>query len=232
MLCKQLVYCLLAVIGIVAGGCGSENPRTVRVMMDVHAKIVAGEHIAIILSHYRREGVEAKELTPVEATFEQCIQGELKAAHQHLTFVSAKAFRKLAPENTSDRDSLASPESLLRLLTEPSWIAHFADARVRYVVLLDASYSTSPARWKSGGEMYVIVVGKEWTEDAVMEGVLLDLKHSRIAGSVRTRSVDVATAGAGLFVVFPFPIYYSASVESTNCKALGKELATLFDSNN
>lgn len=244
MLCKRRTYCLLAFIGIVAfaavGGCSSDGPRTVRVIRDADTEIIAGERMAVILTRYRQEDVEVTELEPVEATFEECIETQIRAAHGNVDFVPADDFRKLVSRDTRRSEGFKSPESLLRTLAGPGTASRLTKARLRYVLLLDASYATGPSEWwdggSGGGAVGFIAAGKSWRQDAVMEATILDMKHARVAGSVRTRSVgsEGAGGGVGIIVIIPvaFPVYFNSMTESGNCRALGKELARFFSSKN
>jgi len=214
---------------IVMAGCGSVSPRTVRVTQDADTDIVAGDHIAIILSRYRRKGFETKELEPVEAWLEECIRTELKAVYENLMFLPPDAFRKLLSMESAEREAFKSPKASLRALAEPVTAARLADAKLRYVVLLDASYTTSPAQLDVEGSSGALVITSIWAQDSLIEATILDVKHVRVTGSVRTRLIGEEGAGVGIVVIIPVPVYFTSMTESNNCKALGKELTVFFN---
>ena len=209
---------ILPVIAIAAwilvAGCGSTS---VKVERQAETGAFAGEHIVVLLSGYSREGVEVKELGSVEASLEWCIRTEAQRVDDKHAFLLPADFRKLVSADITGADGSKSPDSLLRSLAEPVTATRLAEAQVRYMVLLEATYSTSRAR-VSGGQG---AIGAEWKQYSFLKATILDLKQARIAGSIT--SYSTGSEGAGLFLIIP--IYFTSMTESRACAALGKELA-------
>jgi hypothetical protein len=207
---------------ILVAGCGSTS---VKVERQADTEAFAGEHIVVLLSRYSREGIEVKDLSSIEASLEWCIRTETQRVNDKQLFLPPADLRKLVSADTMDANGSKSPDSLLRSLGEPVTARHLAEAKVRYLVLLEGSYSTSNSRWSSGASQGGFAIAKEWTQYSSIQATILDLKHARIAGSIVSYSTGKEGGGAGVFIIIPFPIYFTSMPESRACAALGKELA-------
>lgn len=207
---------------LLVAGCGSTS---VSVDRQAETGAVAGEQIVVLLSRYSRDGVDVQELGSIEASLEWCIRTEAQKVNEIHAFLPPPDFRKLVSPATMDADGSKSPDSLLRSLGEPVTATRLAAAQVRYVVLLQASYSTSQSRWSSSGGKGGGGIAKEWTQYSWIQATILDLKHARIAGWINSNSTGPEGAGVGFAWIIPVPIYFTSMTKSRACAALGKELA-------
>lgn len=136
-------------------------------------------------------------------------------------FTSPETLRKLVSMESTGREAFRSPKSLLHALAEPVTAARLADAGLRYVVLLDARVTTGPARLEGP----VI-----WSQHAAIDATILDARHLRVTGSVRTSLIGEEGVGVGFVLEsIPIPYYFTSMTESKNCKELGEELAVFFN---
>ena len=202
-----------------------------QVTRDAATEIVPGDQMVIVVTRYRHEGTDVSELESVEGTLEPCVRTPMEEAGRNFMFLPPEDFRKAIPKNALGASGSKTPAALLHELAAPAVAAKLAKARVRYVVLLDASYETSPANFGThasgqGGIAFV----NEWQQNAIIQATILDLKHVQVSGTVRTRSVGTEGGGLGLFYIIPVPLYYNTMAESGNCGALGKELDNFFAS--
>lgn len=213
---RQLLFVAIALVA----GCGSTSVKVDR-LADTEA--LAGEQIAVLLSRYSREGAEVTELASTEATVERCVRSAMERDER--VFLPPAEFRKMVAADLG-----ASPDALLSSLREPDTAARLAGAKLRYVVLLEGSYSTSESKWGGGGGQGAFAVGKEWEQYSSLRATILDLKHARIAGSITSDSTGKEGAGVGIIIIIPFPIYFTSMPESRACIALGRELARFISS--
>lgn len=223
---RSLAVAVLTVM--LAAGC-TTSPHSVKVIRDADTDLVPGERMAIVLTRYRREGTDISELEPVEGTLEPCVRLPMEEAGRNFMFLPPQEFRNAIPANALGAAGSKPPAGVLHELAAAPVAEKLAEARVRYVVLLDASYETSPARLgaHSGGQGGIAVVN-EWRQYSTIEATILDLKYGKVSGSVRTRSIGAEGGGVGLIYIIPFPLYYNTMTESGNCGALGKELDNFF----
>jgi hypothetical protein len=207
---------------ILVAGCGGEV--SVQAERQTTTGIFSDERIVVLLSYYRLEGNKVEDISAVEERFERCIRTEMHGVNDDLRFLPPADFRKLVSADATAAltacmadDGTQSPESLLRLLGEPGTATPLAEAKVRYVVLLEATYSTSRARVQ-GGQGGVVAT---WQQYSNLTTTILDLKHARIVGSIKSKSQG--EEGHGIFFIIPF--YFASMAESGACAAVGKELA-------
>ncbi|MGH6689172.1 MAG: hypothetical protein ACREF4_00605 [Gammaproteobacteria bacterium] len=212
----------IAAVCLLAAGCGSTSVTSER---QAETKAVADEHIVVLLSRYIRQGVVEKELESVESGLEACIRAAAQRANETQAFLYPADFRRLISAKPTGTEAPGSPELVLRWLNEPAIAARLAAARVRFVVLLEASYHTSESRWGGGGGGGGFAIGKEWVQNASIQATILDLKHARIAGSINSRSSGPEGGGVGVLIIIPFPIYFTSMAESRACAAIGTALA-------
>jgi len=222
---RSLAAAVLTVI--LAAGC-TTTPHSIRVTRDADTDMVPGEKMVIVVTRYRHEGIDASELQSIEQTLEACVRAPMENAVENVMFLPPSDFRKAIPENTLGASGSKSPATVLHVLTAPAIGEKLAETRVRYVVLLDASYETSAAKLGTYPGQGGIFVVNEWQQQATIQATILDLKHGRVSGSVRTRSIGVEGGGMGLIYIIPVPLYVNTMAESGNCSALGKELADFF----
>jgi len=224
--CELPMRLLLPFIAIAAwilmAGCGSTS---VKVERQAETRASADDHIVILLSRYRREGVDVNKLGSVEAGLEACVRLAAQRVDDSHAFLYPSEFRALVSTDTMGADGSRSADSLLRALGDPATAARFAIAQVRFVMLLEASYDTSQSKWGGGVSDAGFAVGKDWTQNSSIRATILDLKHARIAGSINAYSTGQEGAGVGVFIIIPFPIYFTSMAESRACAAMGKELA-------
>ena len=204
------------------------SPDSVRVIRDADTEIVAGERMAIIVWRYRHEGTDVVELDTAERTLEPCIRAQMDDAGRNFTFLPAEDFRKVVPNTILSSAGSKTADSVARDLAAAPLAMPLADARLRYVVLLDGSYSTSPSRWTVTPGEVGVAVAKEWTQESIIQATIVDLKHVRVSGSVRTRATGSEAAGMMVVFIFPLPVYVNTRAKAGNCSAIGKELADFF----
>lgn len=223
---NPLIGYLLPLAAVLAclQGC-TVTPDTVSVVRDADTDMFAGERMVVVVTRYRNEGIDAAELKSIEQTLEQCVRIRMQEIRDIFAFLPPDDFREMVPEKALGATGSLSPTARVRELAAPAVAVRLTEARLRYVVLLDASYATSPSEWGVASSQGGIAVGRQWRQDSVIQATILDLKHARIAGSIRVRSVGQEGAGLGLIYIIPFPYYYNTLPESGNCAALGKELA-------
>ena len=215
---RRLLPFIAIAASILAAGCATNDPR-IHESRQAGTGILPGEQIVVLLSRYSRDGTEVKDLSSIEASLEWCVRWEAQGKDD-LTFLPPAALRKLVSVETRGDDGSKSPELLLHSLGEPVTATRLAEAKVRYVVLLEGRYSTSQSQWEGSG----LIRGKGWTQDSTIRATILDLKHARIAGSIESYLSGKEGAGMGVVLIIPFPYYYSANTESRACAALGEAL--------
>lgn len=207
---------------LLLAGCGSTSVHKDR---QAETKASADEHIVVLLSRYSREGVDVTELGSIEGSLEACIRSAAQRVNESQAFLYPTDFRALVSTDAIGADGSMSVDSLLRALGDRNTAARLARAQARFAVLLDATYTTSQSKWGFGASDAGFAVGKDWTQNSSMKATILDLKHARIAGSITAFSTGPEGGGVGVFIIIPFPIYFTSMAESRACGALGKELA-------
>jgi hypothetical protein len=223
---RRLLPLIAIAAWILMAGCSTTTPWT-KEARQADTGILPGEQIVVLLSRYSREGAEVKDLSSIEARLEWCVQWEAQGKDD-LTFLPPAALRKLVSVDTMGADGPKSPELLLRSLGEPVTATRLAEAKVRYLVLVEADYRTADSKWevqssggKGGGGL---TVGRGWRQTSSFQATILDLKHARIAGSIESSMSGSQGAGVGVILIIPFPYYYSSDTESRVCSALGEAL--------
>ena len=207
---------------ILVAGCGGKV--SIQAERQTTTGILPGEQIVVLLSRYLFEGKLVKDISLPEERLEQCIRTETQGVKDDQMFLSPATFRKLVSADTTAAltaymadDGTQSPESLLRLLAEPVTAKRLAEAKVRYVVLIQATYYTGQASIL--GEPGTL--GVWWSQNSKLKSTVLDLNHARIAGSIESQS----WGSEGFAVFIAMPMYFASSAELGACAAMGKELA-------
>jgi len=212
----------VAIAAWLAAGCGSTSIHTDR---QTETKASAEEHVVVLLSRYRREGVEVDELGSIEGGLEACVRSAAQTVNEGQAFLYPADFRELVSRDAMAPAGSMSVDSLLRALSDRNTAARLVRAQARFAVLLEAAYTTSQSKWGFGSSDAGFAVGKDWTQNSSMRATILDLKHARIAGSITAHSSGPEGGGVGVFIIIPFPIYFTSMAESRACGAIGTELA-------
>lgn len=212
-----------ATTSLLAAGCADLKHSQINTSRHAATGIIQGERIVVLLSQYSRDGLQVADVRSKEEAMQQCIGAHMQAASENLALLPAAEFRRLVSPHRVTADASKSATSLLRALEEPVTARRLEEMKVRYLLLLEVSYAV--------GELKASGLGAAREQFSTLHATVLDLRHRRIAGSIR--SSFTGSEGGG-FAVLPsgpifavVPVYFTSMTESRACERLSNALARL-----
>lgn len=218
--------CALLIVSLAGSGCTTAWVQERRL---APTGLAPADTIAIILTL----PLDYKRLAELEQTVTGCIRDALGERYSDLRIILPDEFRKLA---FPDLDKEKSP------LGGFSWESFFRDTAfrdritplgLRYLVAVDIEDRTRLTDVEWGAANKILggpgpIVQGSWERSALIQAVVVDARHRRVAGSVQAYATGKSSAGL-TFITFPMPLpvpYGTVSFPlSVACRALGERLA-------
>ena len=185
--------------------------------------------IAVILTAPVKDEYSAE----LENQVTECVQGALGGIHPGIRIIPPNQFRKLAfPDLTIDQipSGYFPWQSLLR---DPVFHNKIAPLGLRYMRALNTEESrrVTDAEWTAATSMLGgpgPSLSWSWENEVLMEAIVVDARHRRIAGAVHAYAKGNSGAGVSL-VTFPIPFLLPHGMVSfpfgVACRGLGEALA-------
>ena len=185
--------------------------------------------IAVILA----APVKDEYSSELENQVTECVQGALGGIHPGIRIIPPNQFRKLAfPDLTIDQipSGYFSWQSLLR---DPVFHNKIAPLGLRYVLAVNTEESrrVTDAEWTAATSMLGgpgPSLSWSWENEVLMEAIVVDARHRRIAGAVHAYAKGNSGAGVSL-MTFPSPFLLPHGRASfpfgVACRGLGEALA-------
>ena len=174
-----------------------------------------------------------EQLSELEKKVTECIRGALGQAYSDLRIVPSDEFRKLVFSDSTIEKISPGNFSWEGLLRDPVFYGRVASLGLRYLINVNVEEGSRLAdfEWNAatnvlGGPAPLL----HWTREdsTLMEAIVVDARHRRVAGGVYAFATGKSGAGVKL-ITFPIPLlipYATASFpKSVACQGLGEGLA-------
>lgn len=229
---RRLIFTLF-IISLAGGGCTSVWVQERRL---APTGLALEDTIAVILTAPVKDEYSAE----LENQVTECVQGALGGIHPGIRIIPPNQFRKLAfPDLTIDQipSGYFSWQSLLR---DPAFHNKIAPLGLRYVLAVNTEESrrVTDAEWTAATSMLGgpgPSLSASWENEVLMETIVMDARHRRIAGAVHAYAKGNSGAGVSL-VTFPIPFLLPHGMVSfpfgVACRGLGEALAKFLTEEN
>jgi hypothetical protein len=229
----RAVCLALLTINLVGGGCTTVWVQERRL---APTGLTPEDAIAVILS----APVKEEHSSELENLVTECVQGALGGIHPAIRIIPPNQFRKLAfPHLTIDQIP-AGYFSWRTLLRDPAFHNKIAPLGLRYTLAVNTEESrrVSDAEWTAATSMLGgpgPSLSWSWENEVLMEAIVVDTAHRRIAGAVHAYAKGNSGAGVSL-VTLPFPFLLPHGTVSfpfgVACRGLGEALAKFLTEEN
>lgn len=185
--------------------------------------------IAIILT----APVKEEHLSELESPVVGCVQSALADVQADIRIIPSHEFRKLAfPDLTVDQIP-SGYFAWQRLLREPAFLQKIAPLDLRYVLAVDTEQGRrlTEVEWSAATSMLGgpgPSLSASWDNEVLLETIVVDARHRRVAGTVHAYAKGNSGAGVSL-VTFPTPFLLPHGMPSfpfgAACRGLGEGVA-------
>ncbi|MFQ5903011.1 MAG: hypothetical protein ACE5JO_04910 [Candidatus Binatia bacterium] len=166
----------------------------------------------------------------LENTVMGCIQDALPETYSDVRIIPSDEFRKLAVPDPAIETN--SPGDVLwqSLLRDPAFHDRIAPLGLRYLIVVSIEERTrlTDFEWMGVASIGGPSLDWSWERSVLMEVIVVDARHRRVAGFVQAYATGKSGAGV-MLVTFPIPLpvpYGTASFPlSVACQGLGEGLA-------
>ena len=226
--CIKTSALALLVISFAGGGCTTAWVQERRL---APTGLASQDAIAVVLSSALP--LRDEQPSELENKVTGCIQDALSQAHPDIRLIFPKEFRKLAfPDLTLDQIpwDFFSWQSVLR---DPTFHDRIAPLGLRYVLAVNTEEGSrlTDVEWTAATSMLGgpgPTLSASWDNSVLMQTIVVDARHRRVAGAVQAYANGKSGAGLSL-VKFPVPFLLPHGMPSfpfgVVCRGLGKGLA-------
>ena len=222
---RQLLFALL-IISLAGGGCTTAWVQERRL---APTGLASQDAIGIILT----TPIKDEDLPGLESEVTGCIQSALGGTHPNIRIISPNEFRSAAFPNLSIHQIPSGYLSWQKLLRDPAFHTKIAPLGLRYVLAVDTEEGRrlTNVEWNAATSMLGgpgPSLSASWDNEVLLETIVVDAKHRRVAGAVHAYAKGNSGAGLSL-VTFPFPFLLPHGMTSfpfgVACRGLGEGLA-------
>ncbi len=222
---RRLIFALF-IISLAGGGCTTAWVQERRL---APTGLAPKDAVAIILT----AAVKEEHLSELESPVMGCVQSALAGVQPDIRIIPSHEFRKLAfPDLTADQIP-SGYFAWQRLLREPAFLQRIAPLGLRYVLAVDTEQARrlTEVEWNAvtsmlGGPGPSLTAS--WDNEVLLETIVVDARHRRVAGAVHAYAKGNSGAGVSL-VTFPVPFLLPHGMPSfpfgAACRGLGDALA-------
>lgn len=223
---SRAVCLALLILSLVGGGCTTAWVQEHRL---APTGLAPEDTIAVILAAPVKDELASE----LENQVTECVQGALSGIQPGIRIIPPNQLRKLAfPDLTIDQlpSGYFSWRSLLR---DPAFHNKIAPLGLRYVLAVNTEESrrVTDAEWTAATSMLGgpgPSLNWSWENEVLLEAIVVDATHRRIAGAVHAYAKGNSGAGVSL-VTFPTPFLLPHGRVSfpfgVACRGLGEALA-------
>lgn len=225
VLVRRFVFAVF-ILSLAAGGCTTAWIQEVRF---APTGLAPQDAIAVILT----SPLEEERLSELENEVTGCIQDALGQTHSDFRTVPSDELRKLAsPDRTTEKIPLGG-FSWETLAADPAFYGRIAPLGLRYLIAVNTTEGSrlTDFEWAGGSKVLGApgpLLHWSWERSSLMEAVVLDTRHRRVAGAVQAYASGKSEAGL-MLLIFPIPLpvpYVTPSFpQSVACRGLGEGLA-------
>jgi len=229
---RRLLLALL-IISLGGGGCTTAWVQERRL---APTGLAPQDAIAIILT----APVKDEHLSELESPVTGCVQSALAQVQADIRIVPGQEFRKLAFPDLTANQIPSGYFAWQRLLREPAFFQKIAPLDLRYVLAVDTEQGRrlTEVKWNAVTSMLSgpgPSLSASWDNEVLLETIVVDAKHRRVAGAVHAYAKGNSGAGLSL-VTFPMPLLLPHGMPSfpfgAACRGLGDKLATFLADKN
>lgn len=216
----------LLLVGLAGAGCTTAWVQEQRV---APTGLASQDVVGVMLA----APVKDDYLTELEDQVTGCVQSYLKGTHPDLRIIPPSEFRKLAfPDLTADQ----LPSGYFawqRLLRDPAFYVKIAPLGLRYVLAVgtEQGHRLTEVEWSAATSMLGgpgPSLSASWDNEVLLEAIVVDARHRRVAGAVQAYAKGKSGAGVSL-VTLPVPLLLPHGITSfpfgVACRGLGEGLA-------
>lgn len=177
--------------------------------------------------------VKDEYLTELENQVTGCVQSYLRGTHPDLRIVPPSEFRRLAFPDLTTNQLPSGYFAWQSLLQDAAFQAKIAPLGLRYVLAVDTEEARrlTEVEWTAATSMFGgtgPTLSASWENSVLMQAIVVDTRHRRIAGAVQAYAKGKSGAGVSL-VTFPVPFLLPHGITSfpfgVACRGLGEALA-------
>ncbi len=164
----------------------------------------------------------------LEEDVTECIEDALEETHPTVTILSADEFRQVAFPDLTPEEIPASDWSWELLEHDAAFRERITSLDLRYLITVSVSEDASRGNLTGDVDGGVITLMWEQEPRVVMEAMVLDLKYSRLAGTVSAEATDKSMLGflwVPYVLIFPIPVVKLSFHEGRACDELGERVA-------
>lgn len=229
---RWLVFALF-IISLAGGGCTTAWVQEHRL---APTGLAPRDAIAIILT----APVKEEHLSELESPVTGCVQSTLAQVQPDIRIIPGLEFRKLAFPNLTVDQIPSGYFAWQRLLREPAFLQKIAPLGLRYVLAVDTEQGRrlTEVEWNAATSMLGgpgPSLSASWENEVLLETIVVDARHRRIAGAVHAYAKGNSGAGVSL-VTLPFPFLLPHGMPSfpfgVACRGLGEALAKFLTEEN
>ena len=225
MLVRWFAFAFL-LISLAAAGCTTVSVQERRL---APTGLASQDVIGVILT----APVKDDDLPQLESQVTECIQSALSGTLPDIRIIFPNEFRRLAfPGLTADQlpSGYFSWRSVLR---DPVFDAKIAPLGLRYVLAVDTEEGRrlTDVEWTAATSMFGgsgPTLSASWENSVLLEAIVVDARHRRIAGVVHAYAVGKSGAGLSLMtsrIPLLLPHGNPSFPFGAACRGLGERLA-------
>lgn len=177
--------------------------------------------------------VKDEYLAELENQVTGCVQSALGEIHSDIRIIPPSEFRKVAFPNLTMDQIPSGYFSWQKLLRDPAFHVKIAPLGLRYVLAVDTEQGRrlTEVEWNAATSMFGgpgPSLSASWDNEVLLETIVVDVRHRRVAGAVHAYAKGKSGAGVSL-VTFPTPFLLPHGITSfpfgVACRGLGERLA-------
>ncbi|MFQ5656262.1 MAG: hypothetical protein ACE5G5_01825 [Candidatus Methylomirabilales bacterium] len=153
----------------------------------------------------------------------ECVEDALEDTHPTVRVVPLDEFHQAAFPDLTPEETPSSGWAWELLLSDAAFRERIAPLGLRYLIIVTFEEGKGPANVAAVASRGAAAIVVNWQTRASMHARIVDLIHSREAGTVQAEAT--AQSSAGLIGIFPF--YIPSFPEGRACEDLGEGVAKL-----
>lgn len=162
--------------------------------------------MTIVLNKYCTfPGDICKESRSYEKTFENKLKNAIVRANPKISVIPTEDFRTMVFNGKSFEDTHRSYEDFLSLAYDEEAYKKLEKAKTRFIVVLDVSRQTKPAKKDFAAESGGFIVVTEWESVINIHAHILDVKNPEESAMFSSTEDATSFFGVAVIVVFPIP---------------------------
>lgn len=171
-----------------------------------------------------------KESRSYEKTFEKKLKNAIVRANPKISVIPTEDFRKMVFNGKSFEDTHRSYEDLLSLSYDEEACKKLEKAKTRFIVVLDVSRQTKPAKKDFAAEGGGFIIVTKWESVISIHAHILDVKNPEEPAIFTSTEDSTSFFGVAVIVIFPIPFGWHPFFRDVMAfDNLGKQIAKFLE---